>query len=291
MNDAHLIPGAIAEAAEAWSDPEYPLRKEAVTRALEASNKFTQEAVAFAVNQHMSQLQLSMLHRWLEGKNTESPQHVLLLHHGRVPLEEIRVWAGIASLGHTHVGVYEDEPPHLLCAFIEDVRSRYQGLQSSCISLGEELSGIDSVIAMGIDDEEELLAYFDREELNNHQGHLIRGKRQGICILDGKESKSDMEHLAEDALLHEGVAEENISMIWAPQELNPDPYLEAFALFRSIFPAHERTSGSLQMRKAFLAAQNAAHAYGEGLEFLVSKGDAAFQETRSHTLGALQNKG
>ena len=278
MSDANIISGAIAEAAEAWSDPEYPLRIEAVTRALEASNKFTQEAVAFAVNQHMSQLQLSKLNRWLQEKLAASPQKVMLFHHGRVPLEELRAWVGIVASGHWHIGVYEEEPPYLLCAFIEDVRGRYQALKSTCTDLAEELPSLDAVIAMGVDDAEALLAYFDDRELKKHKGHLIRQKRQGVCILDGKESANDMERLAEDVLLHEGVAEENVSVIWAPAELNPDPYLEAFALFRSIFPAHERTAGSLQMQKAFLAAQNAAHAYGDGLEFLVSKGDPAFQE-------------
>ena len=48
--------------------------------------------------------------------------------------------------------------------------------------------------------------------------------------------------------------------------------------FRGVYPVHERTPGSLKMKKAFLAAQNVPHAYGEGLEFLVSKGDPNFME-------------
>ena len=44
------------------------------------------------------------------------------------------------------------------------------------------------------------------------------------------------------------------------------------AHFRAVFPAHADTPGTLQMQQAFLEAGDQPHAYGEGLEFLVSRG-------------------
>src|SRR5690625_7069703 len=49
------------------------------------------------------------------------------------------------------------------------------------------------------------------------------------------------------------------------------------AAFRGVFPAHEKTPGSLKMHQAMLAAVEHPHAYGEGLEFLVSKGPPEVQ--------------
>ena len=31
--------------------------------------------------------------------------------------------------------------------------------------------------------------------------------------------------------MYEGVGESNVRIIWAPEELNPDPYFESFAFF------------------------------------------------------------
>jgi hypothetical protein len=63
-----------------------------------------------------------------------------------------------------------------------------------------------------------------------------------------------------------------LALLWAPEDLSPDPYLEAMATFRGVFPAHADTPGTLQMQQAFLEAQDAPHAYAAGLEFLLSRG-------------------
>ena len=91
-------------------------------------------------------------------------------------------------------------------------------------------------------------------------------------MIDGHESAEERERLAEDVLLHEGYGERRIALIWVPSGLEPDPYLEAFAHFRAVFPAHPATPGRLKMQQAFLDATGTPNAYGDGLEFLMSKG-------------------
>jgi hypothetical protein len=49
------------------------------------------------------------------------------------------------------------------------------------------------------------------------------------------------------------------------------------ARFRGLFPAHEDTPGTLQMQQAFLEARDEPHAYADGLEFLMSRGEPAPQ--------------
>ena len=91
-------------------------------------------------------------------------------------------------------------------------------------------------------------------------------------VLDGRESAEEQERLAEDVLLHEGYGPCRVAVIWAPRDLDPDPYLEAFAHFRGVFPTHTTTPGRLKMQQAFLDATGTPNAYGDGLEFLMSKG-------------------
>ena len=72
--------------------------------------------------------------------------------------------------------------------------------------------------------------------------------------------------------MHDGHGCRNVALIWAPADLNPDPYLDAMARFRGVFPVHPEVPGTLQMQQAFLEATDQSHAYGEGLEFLLSRG-------------------
>jgi hypothetical protein len=99
-----------------------------------------------------------------------------------------------------------------------------------------------------------------------------------IGIIDGSEPDDVRHNLAEDALLHEGAPQRSLRIVWAPRDLTPDPMLQAMADFRGVFPAHESTPGSLEMRRAFLEAADQSHAYAAGMQFLVSRGDPEPQD-------------
>src|SRR5690606_27559879 len=72
--------------------------------------------------------------------------------------------------------------------------------------------------------------------------------------------------------LHEGRSPRSVALVWVPRGHAPDALLDAFAAFRGVFPAHPSTPGALKMQQAFLKAAGLPHAFGEGLEFLLSKG-------------------
>ena len=91
------------------------------------------------------------------------------------------------------------------------------------------------------------------------------------------ESENDLDGLALDVLLHEGMGCRNVALIIVPAGLEPDKCLKHFAEMRGVFPAHPSTSGKLTMQQAYLAATGQPHAYGDGLEFLLSKGAPEIQ--------------
>lgn len=99
-----------------------------------------------------------------------------------------------------------------------------------------------------------------------------------VGIIDGSEPDEVRHNLAEDTLLHEGAPQRSLRILWAPNELTPDPVLQAMADFRGVFPAHDSTPGSLEMRRAFLEAADQSHAYAAGMQFLVSRGDPEPQD-------------
>lgn len=278
MSDPVELIEAISEAATDWTNPEYSVRLEAEQRLYDSPIKATQEAVAFAINQQMPQLSSSGLTELVDIQDWEDRlEKIGVVHKVDVPLEGLSEWLVVVLSGYEYAGLYEDAPNELLVAFVEDVRQRYPGLRSSFRNENESLSDLGGLISLGIETDrvEGILSF---KEEGSPLRLLRRQAKYSVAVLDGKESREEREDLAEDVLMHEGSGEHNVCLIWAPEELNPDPYFESFAFFRGVYPAHERTSGSLQMKKAFLAAQNMPHAYGDGLEFLISRGEPACLE-------------
>ena len=265
---------AIAATSDRWQDPEYPPRAETVEKTLEEDNRFTEQAIAFAINQQMSLLSPEALRAWIGERQAASPGTVGVLNAGNIPMVGLQDFLAVVLTGHRYMGSVSSKSPYLLPAFVTDLRNDFPGLDAQFVDDASELfAGAEVLIATGSDD----AARWAEAQCDEHdippERRLIRGHRYSVAVIDGNESEDEREGLAEDALLHEGYGCRNVAIIWAPRDLNPDSYLHAFALFRGVFPTHPEMPGSLEMQQAFLDATDQSHAYGEGLEFLLSRGE------------------
>ena len=255
--------------------PEYAPRQAAVRRTLAAPNRFTEEALAFALNQQMRLVKPEALRRWMP-ETAAAPRTTAVAHAGDTPLAGFQDLLAVLLAGHRYVGVLPEASPALLPAFAEDLRQRAPGLPVRFATTEEALAEADLVIAEG--DEErlaELAAQCDAQGLSEAR-RFLRRPRYAAAVLDGRESDEERDGLAEDVLLFGG-ASGGVRLLYAPRSENPDAVLDAFARFRAVFPVHPDVPGALEMQRAFLAAGDQPHAYGEGLEFLVSKGTPVLQ--------------
>lgn len=263
---------ALADVAAAWRDPDHPPRAEAVAATLEAPNRFTEPAIAFAINQQMDQLTPAAMSEWAAGRWAPTPHTVGVLNAGNVPLVGLQDLAAVLLTGHAYLGSVSSKSPHLLPAFVDALRARAPSVPAEFAAAEALFERASALIATGQDD----TIAWGADQCAAHgiapARRLLRGHRYSVAVIDGDESDDDREDLAEDALLHEGYGCRNVAIIWAPRDLPPDPYLDAMALFRGLFPVHPEVPGTLQMQQAFLEATDQSHAYGEGLEFLVSRG-------------------
>lgn len=268
---------AVARAAEPWRDPDYEPRARAVEESLRAENTFTREAIAFAVNQQMSLLTEDHIGAWISDRFARAPMQVGVLNAGNVPLVGLQDFLAVLLTGHGYLGSVSSKSPALLPAFCNEIRRHVPDLPAEFADANRSFQMSDAIVATGTDE----TMMWVREQADEHgipeHRRVLRGHRLGVAVLDGTESDDDFERLAEDALLHEGFGCRNVAIVWAPGGLSPDPFLNALARFRAIFPAHEGTPRRLKMQQAFLEAIDAPHGYGEGLEFLVSKGEPEAQ--------------
>lgn len=268
---------AIARAAQAWQDPDYPPRGEAVEQTLAAPNRFTEEALAYAINQQMRLLTVEGMTAWIGGRYTLEPKTVGVIHAGHVPLDGLRDLLAVVLTGHHYVGSLSPASPCLLPAFVDEIKRYAPNLPVDFADVEGVLTEGEALLATGEEEEMEALADEVEERGMDPARLLLRGAGYAIAVLDGQENADELEGIAEDALLHEGRSRRNVGLIWAPAELSPDGLLESLAAFRSVFPPHPDTPGALKMQQAFLEATGQSHAYGDGLEFLLSKGEPDVQ--------------
>lgn len=272
------IISVLAQTARAWKSPTYQqLRSNVVKKTLTASNTFTEEAIEFAIDQQMDGVTEAALGAWIGQRKIRRRCRVGVINAGNVPLVGLQDLLAVLVCGQSYVGVLSRKSPYLLPAFVKTLLDQGAGINAKFVDRDEMWGSVDAVIATGSDE-----AIAQIKDLASRQGLmpdrcLFRGNRFGIAILNGFESENDLDGLALDVLLHEGMGCRNVALIMVPAGLEPDNCLKHFAEMRGVFPAHPSTSGKLSMQQAYLAATGQPHAYGDGLEFLLSKGAPEIQ--------------
>ncbi|PEN15161.1 hypothetical protein CRI94_02435 [Longibacter salinarum] len=268
----------IAEVVDQWSDPDGERRKEAEHATLHAENLFTEEAIVFAINQFASTISAPLLASIVlkereKGDRSEQRPTVFIEHGDRTPVDGLREVIVALTLGHPVRSFMSGASPAIVPAFLNDLTTSNGRLEADVVNRSEfpAPASDDVLILSGGEDSDEI----EKEWISagGDAARVIRAAAAySVAIVDGSEPEDERHNLAEDALLHEGQATASLKVLWAPEDLTPDPILQAMADFRGVFPAHNDTPGVLEMQRAFLEAQDASHAYAAGMQFLVSRG-------------------
>lgn len=260
----------VAEAAAAWQDPDYEPRAEAVEATLEADNRYTEEGLAFALNHRMHQLSADRLRAWIGDLAESEPRDVGVVCAAAPPLDGLVEAVAALVLGHRVWVAPSEASPALVPWFFDDVQFGVEDEPVRFVERDALFERVDVLVASGSDE------WIDEVEREADEAGISADRRwlhrvgTVVAVIDGREDAEARSGLAEDVLLHEGVAPRTPSLLWAPAGLEPDPVLDTLAGFRELYPPHPATDGTLAMPAAFLASAKQAHATGPG--FLVSKG-------------------
>lgn len=264
----------ITNVATEWRDPDHPPRAKAVEETLDAHNRWTEQALTHTVNRWMQRITVEGVSDWLGNGSLSVGRPIGGLHPSTEPFAGLRDALAAWVLGEEYVGTVPASSPALVPGFGEAVSQRCPDLR---IRFGATETVYDEaavLLAQPVDADAVRAVQNSCDEHGiSSSNRLVRSPKYSVGVVDGHESEDEMERLAEDMLLFEGQGRRRLALLWAPRDLSPDPYLQAMARFRGLFPAHPDTPGTLQMQQAFLDARDEPHAYADGLEFLVSRGE------------------
>jgi hypothetical protein len=190
---------------------------------------FTPENVRHAMQTWSEVLQPDSLEVWLSAYDlgAVSPKKVGIISAGNIPLvglhDVICTWAA----GHeTHIKISSEDP---LMAPVLAMLREISGNPDGFVEHPQFLKNADAYIATGSDNSARYFDYYFGK-----YPHIIRKNRNSVAVINGSETKNELQGLAEDIFRYFGLGCRSVSKIYVPKEYDFQPLFEAMYEYHPI---------------------------------------------------------
>lgn len=208
---------------------------------------FVDEAVAALVAM-MEGKDGRALERWAqtypELRQKKSCHRVGVIMAGNLPLVGFHDFLCTFLAGDVFVGKMSSNDTRLwpilleMLCLIEPETASYVTLTDA------RLEQVDAVIATGSNNSSRYFeAYFGKYP------HIIRKHCNGVAVLDGSESESELLELARDICLYFGLGCRNVAKIYLPKNYEFKPLFDAIDSFKPIYSMHNSYLNNLDYQK------------------------------------------
>lgn len=193
---------------------------------------FTEENQRVAILEIANQfLDREKLRNWLaryELKDTTTPKTVGIVMAGNIPLVGFHDWLCVFVAGHKAQVKLSEKDPYLFPCLLKALKE-IDERTLAYTEVTDRLSGFEAVIATGSNNSARYFeAYFSKFP------HIIRKNRNGVAVLNGKESKAELAALGKDVFSYFGLGCRNIAKLYVPENYDFDPLLEALHEYRQV---------------------------------------------------------
>jgi hypothetical protein len=151
----------------------------------------------------------------------EKPKTIGLVMAGNIPFVGLQDLICVFLAGHQLKLKLSSKDTILIHHILKYLGNQYPELENWII-IQDMLKDCDAYIATGSDNSARYFEYYFGKYPN-----IIRKNRTSIAILDGTETKEDLENLSDDIQLYFGLGCRNVTQIWVPEEYDFVPLLGA----------------------------------------------------------------
>ena len=152
---------------------------------------------------------------------------------GNIPLVGFHDFCCVFLSGHKQLIKWSSKDKVLL-KHLRDTMIQWEPGVSSQVNDAERLTGCDAYIATGSNNSARYFhQYFDRFP------HIIRKNRSSVAILDGTETREELDLLADDIQEYFGLGCRNITQVWVPEGYDFLPMLEALKKYDYLMDSHK----------------------------------------------------
>jgi len=223
---------------ETFFDPQNEVFQLAKQKAFQQNSWFLPVFMDHATSQiKESFLSLEALKHWANSypslSNTPTGKKVGIVMAGNIPLVGFHDLLSTLIAGHTAV-VKLSSKDTVLMKYVNDSLIEINPAFQDLIIEQEQLKNCDAYIATGSNNTGR---YF--EQYFGKYPNIIRKNKTSIAILDGQESKAELDLLADDMLLYFGMGCRNVTQIWVPEGYDFIPLLEAMKKYNYLGDEHK----------------------------------------------------
>jgi hypothetical protein len=207
-------------------------------RAFSENNWFIPEFVDLSVNNiSRNFLQPEQLQQLIKEYNipeeNPSPKKVGVVMAGNIPLVGFHDFLCVFLTGH-YAWVKPSSKDEVLIKHLVNKLIEWNEEAGQMVVISEMLKNCYAYIATGSNNSARYFEYYFR----NHPS-IIRKNRTSVAVLEGNETKEELEALADDVYQYFGLGCRNITKIFVPQHYDFIPLLDAFKKYNYLINHHK----------------------------------------------------
>ncbi len=193
-----------------------PLLQSAVTKAAAENTWFTESNIRTSLKNIGSILTGEKIQKWLEPYyqkllQNQNSKSVAVVMAGNIPAVGFHDFLCVLMAGHRLTGRLSSQDS-ILIPCLAEMLNRINPLWKEYIRFTrDQIERHDALIATGNDNTFKYFDYYFRNVLN-----IIRKNRNSVAILTGTETSTELECIADDALLYFGLGCRSVSKIFVP---------------------------------------------------------------------------
>ncbi len=207
--------------------------EEAKRRAHAENGWFTTEFIELAVRQIASEfLKKEKLRAWAAAyppkDEPATPRTVGLIMAGNIPLVGFHDFLAVFISGHRQL-IKPSGRDQALIRHLAERLSAASPAAAERFGFAERLNGCDAYIATGSNNSARYFEYYFGK-----YPHIIRRNRTSVALLNGQETREELEALADDVYQYFGLGCRNVTQLYVPEGYDFLPLLEAFGKYNRL---------------------------------------------------------
>ena len=227
------------------------------TAKIQAKNQnkwFTDESINKAIEGVKTYLEAEKLKKWIQNYPADhtTPQKVAVVMAGNIPLVGFHDFLCVLLSGHILWARPSNEDSALIKA-IADLLIEIEPKFADYIYFVDKINEAEKVIATGSDNTARYFAYYFAKK-----PHIIRKNRVSVGILNGLESKEDLQALGEDIFTYFGLGCRNVAKLYVPRNYDFTSFFECIQGFAEVVN-HNKYFNNYEYNKAIYLLKPIKH--------------------------------
>jgi hypothetical protein len=216
---------------------------------------YTPEQVYFAIKSWADALTEENIDKWLSKYESEFSQNkkektVALILAGNIPLVGFHDFLSVLITGNKALVKTSSNDQHLLPFLAKYLIFIDEDLKDKITFVEGKLENFDAVIATGSNNTARYFEYYFKDKPS-----IIRKNRNSVAVLNGQETKEDLEALGEDIFRYFGLGCRNVSKLFVPKDYKFDTFFEAIFKYQDVIH-YEKYANNYDYNKAVFLMSN-----------------------------------